>query len=81
MWLFCLSVSFFPDEIAFSIILRIKTILFGRHSILREKKSQLASNFELTRTLTIYGEHGIIAELHPRAKRARGRSPIAKEML
>ena len=30
-------------------------------SILREKKSQLASNFKLTRTPTVYGEHGIIA--------------------
>ena len=42
----------FPDETAFSSILRIKTISFGRHSILREKKSPLASNFELTSTLT-----------------------------
>ena len=33
---------FFPDEIVFSSILRMKTIFFGRHSILREKKSQLA---------------------------------------
>ena len=49
---------FSPDEIAFSSILTIKTIFFGYHSILREKKSQLASNFELARTLTIYGEHG-----------------------
>ena len=50
---------FFPDEIAFSSILTIKTIFFGHHSILRVKKSQLPSNFELARTLTIYGEHGI----------------------
>ena len=35
--LFCLPVSFFPNEIAFSSILRIKTIFFGRHSILRKK--------------------------------------------
>ena len=33
--LFCLFVSFFPDETAFSSILRIKTIFFGRHSIRR----------------------------------------------
>ena len=36
-----LFVCFFPDEIAFSSILRMKTIFFGRHSILQEKKSQL----------------------------------------
>ena len=36
-----LFVCFFPDEIAFSSILRMKTIFFGRHSILHEKKSQL----------------------------------------
>ena len=58
-----LFVSFFLDEIAFSSILRIKTIFFGRHSILREKKSHLASNFELTRTLTTYEEHGIMAHI------------------
>ena len=46
---------------AFSSIQRIKTILFGRYAILHEKKSQLASHFELTRTLSIYGEHGIMA--------------------
>ena len=43
LWLFCLFVCcllffFFSDEIAFSSILRIKMIFFGRHSILREKK-------------------------------------------
>ena len=27
------------------------------------KKSQLASNFKLTRTPTIYGEHGIMAHI------------------
>ena len=43
----------FPGEIALSSILRIKTIFFGCHSILREKKSQLASNFQLTRTLAM----------------------------
>ena len=58
LWLFCLCV-FSPNEIAyFSSILRIKTIFFGRHSILREKKSPLAFNFELRRTLTIHGEYG-----------------------
>ena len=62
LWLFCLFVCFFPDEIAyFSSILRMKMIFFGHHSILCEKKSQLASNFELMRTLTIYGEYGIMA--------------------
>ena len=50
---------FSPNEIAyFSSILRIKTIFFGCHSILRKKKSPLASNFELRRTLTIHGEYG-----------------------
>ena len=60
--LFCLS-FFFPDEIAFSSILRIKTIFFGHYSILHEKISQLASNFELTRTLSVHGEHGIMAHI------------------
>ena len=59
LWLLCLFVFFFPNEIAyFSSILRIKTIFFGCHSILRKKKSPLASNFELRRTLTIHGEYG-----------------------
>ena len=42
--LFCLFACFFfffSYEIAFSSILRIKTIFFRRHSILREKKSQV----------------------------------------
>ena len=46
--MYLLFVCFFPGEIAFSGILRIKTIFFGRHSILREKKSQLAAGFEQT---------------------------------
>ena len=52
---------FFPDEIALPSILRneLKRFALGAHSILREKKSQLASNFKLTRTPTIYGEHRI----------------------
>ena len=45
LWLFCLFACFlffvFSYEIAFSSILRIKTIFFRRHSILREKKSQV----------------------------------------
>ena len=66
LWLFCLLVClfvFFSGDIAFSSILRIKTIFFGRYSILREIKSQQASSFELTRTLTKYGEHGIMAHI------------------
>ena len=59
----CLFVCFFSGDIAFSSILRIKTIFFGRYSILREIKSQQASSFELTRTLTKYGEHGIMAHI------------------
>ena len=44
----------FPDEIAFSSILRIKTICFGHHSILREKNlSYNVANFKLTHSLTI----------------------------
>ena len=38
---FFVCLFFFSDEIAFSSILRMKTIFFGRHSILHEKKSQL----------------------------------------
>ena len=57
----CLLV--FSGDIAFSSILRIKTIFFGRYSVLREIKSQQASSFELTRTLTKYGEHGIMAHI------------------
>ena len=38
---FFVCLFFFPDEIAFSSILRMRTIFFGRHSILHEKKSQL----------------------------------------
>ena len=56
----CFVCLFFRDEMTFSSILRIETIFFWRHSILRLKKSQLAFNFELTRTLTIYGEHGVM---------------------
>ena len=44
LWLFCLFACFFfifSYEIAFSSILRIKTIFFRRHSILCEKKSQV----------------------------------------
>ena len=55
LWLFCLFACFFfifSYEIAFSSILRIKTIFFRRHSILCEKNLR----FELTRTLTIYGD-------------------------
>ena len=60
----CWCCLFFPGEIVFSSILKIKKNFFERHSILREKKSQLVSNFELTRTLTIYEEHGIMPIYH-----------------
>ena len=51
---------FFSYKIAFSSIrVRIKTIFFKRYSILRQKKIR----FELTRTLTIYGDHGIMAHI------------------
>ena len=35
----------------------------NRSAWYRKKKSQLASNFEMTCTLTIYGEHGIMAHI------------------
>ena len=56
---------YFPDEIAFPSILRNELKRFGSGAILSfaEKKSQLASNFKLTRTPTIYGEHGIMAHI------------------
>ena len=60
-----LFVCYFPDEIAFSSILRNELKRFASGAILSfaEKKSQLASNFKLTRTPTIYGEHGIMAHI------------------
>ena len=45
LWLFCLLVFFMPDETEFSSMLRIKTIFFGRHSILREKKISASFQF------------------------------------
>ena len=62
---FLACLFFFPDGIGFSIFLRseLKRFAFGRQPILREKKPQLTSNFKLTRTLTIYGEHGIMAHI------------------
>ena len=44
-----LFVCYFPDEIAFSSILRNELKRFASGAI-REKISQLASNFKLTRT-------------------------------
>ena len=56
---------FFPDEIAFSSFLRngLKRFALVPFYRSRKKKSQLASNFKLTRKLTIYGEHGIMAHI------------------
>ena len=54
---------FFPDEIAFSSILRNENDLLRVPFYPSRKKSQLASNFKLTRTPTIYGEHGIMAHI------------------
>ena len=50
-----LFVRYFPDEIAFSNILRNELKHFASSAILSfaEKKSQLASNFKLTGTPTI----------------------------
>ena len=60
-----LFVRYFPDEIAFSNILRNELKHFASSAILSfaEKKSQLASNFKLTGTPTIYTEHGIMAHI------------------
>ena len=61
-----LFVRYFPDEIAFSNILRNGELKhFASSAILSfaEKKSQLASNFKLTGTPTIYTEHGIMAHI------------------
>ena len=47
------------------VILRNELKQFASGAVLSftKKKSQLASNFKLTRTPTIYGEHGIIAHI------------------
>ena len=60
-----LFVCYFPDEIAFSSILRNELKRFASGTILsfEDKKSQLASNFKLTRTPTIYRKHGIMAHI------------------
>ena len=60
-----LFVCYFPDEIAFSSILRNELNRFASGAILSfaEKKSQLASNFKLTRIPTVYREHGIMAHI------------------
>ena len=54
---FCLFV-FFPDEITFSSILDnfLRAPFYPSR-----KKYQLASNYELTCTLSVYGEHGLMA--------------------
>ena len=55
----------FADETAFSSILRneLKRFAPGAFLSFAEKKSQLASNFKLTRTPIIYGESGIMAHI------------------
>ena len=60
-----LFVCYLPDEIAFSSILRNELKRFASGAILSfaKKKSQLASNFKLTHTPTIYGEHGKMAHI------------------
>ena len=60
-----LFVCYFRDEIAFSSILRNELKQFASGAILSfaEKKSQLASNFKLMRTPTIYAEYGIMAHI------------------
>ena len=65
LWLFCLFLSFFFRRNCISSILRNELKRFASGAVLSfaKKKSQLASNFKLTRTQTIYGEHGILAHI------------------
>ena len=62
----CFSTNFQTSScgffVCFCLFSFVETICVERRSILREKKSQLASNFKLTRTPTIYGEHGILSQ-------------------
>ena len=62
LWLFCLFLSFFSRWNCISSILRneLTRLALGAVLSFAKKKSQLASNFKLTHTPTIYGEHGII---------------------
>ena len=61
------SINFQTSSCSFFVCLffpmKLHFLVFGRHSIVHEKKSQLASNFKLTRTPTIYVEHGIMAHI------------------
>ena len=55
-----------PFVVSFAALIDHFTVMDGSEGdggILREKKCQLASNFKLTRTPTIYEEHGIIAHI------------------
>ena len=65
LWLFCLLLSFFFRWNCISSILRNELKRFASGAVLSfaKKKSQLASNFKLKRTSTIYGEHGILAHI------------------
>ena len=56
LWLFYLFV-FFHMKLHFRVFLRIKTIQVSSGAILS------FASFELTRTLTIYGDHGIMAHV------------------
>ena len=59
----CFCIFSFDEIACISSILRNELKRFASGAVLSfaKKKSQLASNFKLTRTSTIYGEHGIIA--------------------
>ena len=62
--LFCLVFFFFPMKLHFLVLEELKRFSLG--AILSfGKKSQLASNLKLTSTctMTIYGEHGIMAHI------------------
>ena len=65
LWLFCLVVFFSLDEIALILVLEELKLFFLGAILSLEKKSQLASNLKLTSTctMTIYGEHGIMAHI------------------
>ena len=59
-WLFYLFV-FFHMKLHFRVFLRIKRFKFLKAPFYPSQKKSL--RFELTRTLTIYGDHGIMAHV------------------
>ena len=71
LWLFFLFLSFYFRWNSISSILKNELKQFASGAVLsfaQKKKTQLASNFKLTRTPTIYGEHGYISSYTIMAK-------------